>query len=98
MYKKNQKLFNALAMLVEDLLMRAILFIECGGVCLIEHVSCYQMKAEDKTRLMALIQEYNKNVKHTKIKINLKGELKTKYLDPFYNFYDNFDIGAFNKQ
>lgn len=97
MYKKNQKLFDTLAILVRDLLMRAILFIERNGVYVIEHVSYYQMKAEDKARLTALIQEYDKNVKHSKITVNVKMELDTKYLDPFYNFYDNFDIGAFNR-
>lgn len=97
MYKKDQKLFNTLGILVGDLLMRAILFIERNGVYVIEHVSYYQMKAEDKARLTALIQEYDKNVKHSKIKVHFKVELDTNYLNPFYNFYDNFDIGAFNR-
>lgn len=97
MYKKNQKLFNTLAILVRDLLMRAILFIERNGVYIIEHVSYYQMKTEDKARLTALIQEYDKNVKHSKIKVHFKVALDTNYLNPFYNFYDNFDIGAFNR-
>ncbi len=98
MYKKNQKLFDTLVILVQDLLMRAILFIERNGVYLIEHVSYYQMKAENKARLSALVDEYDKNVKRSKIKINFKVELETKYLKPFYDFYDDFDIGAFNNQ
>ena len=98
MYKKNQRLFDTLGTLAQDLLMRAILFIERNGVHIIEHASYYQMKDEDKTRLRALIEEYDKNVKHTKITINYKVELKTKYLEPFYDFYGHFDIGAFNNQ
>jgi len=98
MYKKNQRLFDTLGTLAQDLLMRAILFIERNGVHIVEHASYYQMKDEDKTRLRALIEEYDKNVKHTKITINYKVELKTKYLEPFYDFYGHFDIGAFNNQ
>jgi len=98
MYKKNQKLFDYLGILFQGLLMRAILFIERNGVYIIEYASYYQMKDEDKTRLTALIQEYDKNVKRSKIKVNFVLKFDTKYLDPFYNFYDNFDIGAFNIQ
>lgn len=98
MYKKNQRLFDSLVILVQDLLMRTILFIERNGVYILEYASYYQMEDDDKTRLTALIQEYDKSVKRGKIKVNFMLKFNTKYLDPFYNFYDNFDIGTFNKQ
>jgi hypothetical protein len=97
MYEKNQKLFDTLFLLVNDLLMDTILFIERNGVNIMARVSYYEQKDEEKNRLSKLVQEYEKEVKRGRIQLTLKVNMDAKYLKPFFNFYNNLEIKAFNK-
>ncbi len=96
MYQKLQSLFNELYTLTNDLLDRAILFIERNGQPLIEHATYYQMKTDDRERLQKLKEDYESKAKRTEISITLQLNADLTYFRRFFDFYESFDLGAFD--
>lgn len=96
MYKQNQILFNNLATLIQDILNRTILFIQRNGVCLLDYASYYKMTEENKEKVNKLIEEHNISVRQAKINVRMRFNIENKVLTPFYEFYEDFDIGAFS--
>jgi len=95
-YKKQRKIVNTVINLMNDLLDRAVLFIESDGKPIIEHISRYKMNDDATQRLQSLNKEYSKNVKCTPIEVTMKIVVPGKVLRRFSQFYDNLDLGAFD--
>lgn len=96
MYQKLQSLFNELYTLTNDLLDRAILFIERNGLPFVEHATYYQIDPDDRARLQKLIEDYDSEVKRTEISITLQLNVDLTYLQPFFDFYESFGLGTFD--
>jgi len=97
MYKKQLGIVRTITGLMEDLLDRAILFIEQNGIPIIEEVSYYKMSATDDQRLQVLVEGYNRNLRRIRIEATLKVEVPNEVAQEFLQLYDNLDLGAFDK-
>lgn len=97
MYKMQRKIANTVVRLMRDLVERAISFIERDGKPIIESESYYRVSTADAHRIQRLIGDYNKNIRRTPIEVKLKINVAGPVLRRFADFYDNLDLGAFDK-
>jgi len=97
MYKMQREIANTIIGLLGDLLDRAISFIERDGKPIIESVSYYKVSTTDAHRIQRLVGDYNKNIRRTPIEVKLDINIPGPVLRRFVEFYDNLDLGAFDK-
>lgn len=98
MYKKQREIVNTVINLMKDLIDRAISFIERDGKAIIESASYYKLGTADAyNRIQRLIEDYNKNISRTPINVKLDMKVHGPVLRRFVDFYDNLDLGAFDK-
>ena len=98
MYRKQQTLFNATYTLLDDLLARAVTFVERNGVGILESRAYYQMSEMEKQRMQDLVNEYDVGVQRVNLEVNMHLTLPTEGLSKFIQFYEDFDLGAFRER
>jgi hypothetical protein len=96
MYSQQRKIVNTIIMLMNDLLDRAILYIELNGKPIIETIAYYKMTPLAAQKLEGLIKDYNRYIKRNPIKLTLKVEITDTVIQKFVESYDNLDLGAFD--